>query len=213
MHGNLKDEQAAMRERHTTECRYRIESADTQFVVRDALTGLIMARCKSQKGAERSASSLSRRAGIRLVGPPKPSPQHIQQAIDQLSILRRRELLFIKSKIASFWRQTTKDGGCWIWTGPQATRGYGQYSVKNVHVLAHRYAYIVTFGPIPKGYHVLQKCGKRLCIRPEHLTAISAKEHGAALKEKRQCNTPSKVSTVDHVQDWGAIVSALNPET
>ncbi|MBV9131596.1 MAG: HNH endonuclease [Chloroflexi bacterium] len=38
-------------------------------------------------------------------------------------------------------------------------------------MFAHRYAYLVAIGAIPRNQIVQQVCGEKLCVRPDHLTA------------------------------------------
>ncbi len=61
-------------------------------------------------------------------------------------------------------------GRCWIWTAykhPQA--GYGSVHLKGRPVAAHRVAWYLVFGKIPKGLCVLHKCDQRDCVKPYHL--------------------------------------------
>lgn len=57
------------------------------------------------------------------------------------------------------------------------TRGYRKFYVGNKDWLAHRYAYTMTYGEIPKGFYVLHKCHVRNCINPKHLYAGTAKDN------------------------------------
>jgi len=58
--------------------------------------------------------------------------------------------------------------GCWIWNGSR-TCGYGSLSLSNKTYYAHRLAYELWVGPIPKGHWVLHRCRNPMCINPQHL--------------------------------------------
>ena len=70
-----------------------------------------------------------------------------------------------------FWARVDRSGdGCGEWQGPTAKSGYGQAS----YDYAHRVAYALVYGPIPKGpgYHgfcVCHRCDNPRCCNPSHL--------------------------------------------
>lgn len=92
-----------------------------------------------------------------------------------------------------FWARAEPDlnTGCWLWTGA-ATKddGYGQFG-KPV-VLAHRYAWVLAYGPIPEGdgHHgtcVLHRCDTPRCINPAHLFLGTQGENVEDMVSKGRC--------------------------
>lgn len=78
--------------------------------------------------------------------------------------------------ILQFWDKCIPEPntGCWLWTGSMWGNGYGQVRANNKIRFAHRAAYELARGPIPKGdgYHgtcVLHRCDVRCCVNPDHL--------------------------------------------
>jgi hypothetical protein len=71
-----------------------------------------------------------------------------------------------------FWSLVKKTDTCWFWMGSRATNGYGNFYDKRMpgrHGLAHRVAFTVAFGPIPKGLFICHRCDTPPCLNPEHL--------------------------------------------
>lgn len=68
-------------------------------------------------------------------------------------------------------RHTERTPGCWLWRGTIQTTGYGQIRVgqRGPVYLAHRLAWELANGPIPKGMLVLHHCDNPPCVRPDHL--------------------------------------------
>ena len=69
-----------------------------------------------------------------------------------------------------FWPKVGKQMNCWLWLARQHSRGYGLIRGTNGEArLAHRVAWELERGPIPKGVFVLHKCDNPPCVRPSHL--------------------------------------------
>jgi len=70
-----------------------------------------------------------------------------------------------------FWPKVEKTPTCWNWTAFKDKNGYGQIGSgdRSKHEYSHRVSYVLAYGEIPKGMHVLHKCDNPSCVRPDHL--------------------------------------------
>lgn len=70
-----------------------------------------------------------------------------------------------------FWSNVYVGPRCWMWSGYSADKRYGRLSrgIKPRGIAAHRLSWILHFGPIPDGLHVLHRCDVTMCVRPDHL--------------------------------------------
>lgn len=78
----------------------------------------------------------------------------------------------IKSLTKRFFTKVIKRDGCWEWTAHKHRFGYGMIRLGNINMpktTAHRASWIIHYGEIPDGLHVLHKCDNAECTNPEHL--------------------------------------------
>ena len=70
-----------------------------------------------------------------------------------------------------FWSKVDKSGECWLWRGARNKSGYGIFwnIAAKRRERAHRVAWELTNGPIPRGRNACHRCDNPPCVRPDHL--------------------------------------------
>lgn len=75
-------------------------------------------------------------------------------------------------------RNITKvPSGCIEWTGTTNGVGYGVVTMRDMRFYTHRLSYMEAFGPIPDGLVIDHLCRNTLCLRPDHLEAVTQREN------------------------------------
>jgi hypothetical protein len=115
----------------------------------------------------------------------------------------------LKTKEERFLKHVEKiEDGCWLWTGGKQPGGYGIFSYGSKlegSKLAHRVAYEIWKGPIPKGMWVLHTCRNK-CVNPGHLELGTSRKNnlddkirdGSLLRGERN---PAAKYTEDQIRD------------
>src|ERR1019366_7080070 len=88
------------------------------------------------------------------------------------------------------------NSGCWLWLGSEVGEGYGRIQHDGSYVLAHRFSYELTYGPIPASMTIDHVCRNRACVNPAHLRILSGRENtlcgfGPAAVNARKTSCPN----------------------
>lgn len=102
----------------------------------------------------------------------------------------------MKERIKKFWAKAKKTASCWLWRRANNGIGYGVVRWGHPMRLAHRIAWEIKNGPIPKGMCVLHRCDNPSCVNPKHLYLGTHADNmrDIALRER---NSTMKISNAD----------------
>ena len=94
-------------------------------------------------------------------------------------------------KIKSYYEKNViRQDGCWGWNGAVSSNGYGAIGAgRKTKINAHRAAWILYKGKIPKKMQVMHSCDNRLCSNyMEHLSLGTAKDNSLDMISKGRGN-------------------------
>ena len=94
-----------------------------------------------------------------------------------------KQEMTIKQKRLFEMTRLLDDSGCWIWQGQVSNSGYGRTKIivsenELKTVSAHTASYESFISKVPEDCLVVQECGNRLCINPQHLALMKLKSAG-----------------------------------
>jgi hypothetical protein len=86
---------------------------------------------------------------------------------------------------------------CWNFEGADCGNGYKGFQLGKTTKLAHRAAYILFVGPIPKGLWICHKCDNKHCCNPSHLFLGTSTDNVRDAMEKRRWFTANRISAAN----------------
>jgi hypothetical protein len=105
--------------------------------------------------------------------------------------------LFSEIVVQRFWDKVEpeEETGCLIWGGARTSTGYGRYSVSDgeggsTNYRAHRFAWMLSNGHIPRNKELCHKCDVRLCVNPQHLFLGTHRENMLDAQSKGRLVVP-----------------------
>lgn len=92
-----------------------------------------------------------------------------------------------------FWMKATKGAPdeCWDWHCSTKGKGYGQFWYNGKPQRAHRIAWEIEKGNVPKRLNVLHRCDNRKCVNPAHLYLGTNSDNMLDMYRKRRRQTPA----------------------
>jgi HNH endonuclease len=77
-----------------------------------------------------------------------------------------------------------RSDGCWIWTGKKSADGYGRIIIHQQFFYAHRVSYELHKGAIAPGLVLDHLCKNRICVNPNHLEPVTARENNTRVMRR-----------------------------
>lgn len=90
----------------------------------------------------------------------------------------------IQDRFSKYFNKGDKDQ-CWAWLGGRTHDNYGKFWFDKT-MKAHKVAYLIYKGDIPRGLCVLHSCDNPPCVNPHHLRLGTQQENIAEREQKQR---------------------------
>ena len=95
-----------------------------------------------------------------------------------------------RERFNKYWEKDEKTL-CWMWTGGKSSDGYGAFQIDGKVQAAHRVAWQIYNGSIPKkdghlGGCVCHTCDNRACVNPDHMFVGSHQDNMDDMMAKKR---------------------------
>jgi HNH endonuclease len=100
----------------------------------------------------------------------------------------------LKSRFDEKWFLDPQSG-CWVWNGALSVLGYGKIYVNRKLIPAHRVAWELYMGHIPRDKVLDHKCRRKNCVNPHHLEVVTVGEN------TRRRNLDLQLPSVPHLRN------------
>lgn len=108
---------------------------------------------------------------------------------------------FTRQEMERFEKFCTPSGKCKVWMGYLDKDGYGSFFFRRFNRRAHRVAYYMHVGDVPKGMVVDHACGVRNCVQPSHLRLLTPKENSLDSRSPAAINARKTHCSMGHPFD------------
>lgn len=81
---------------------------------------------------------------------------------------------------------------CWEWQGPLGATGYGQIHIHGRTLKAHRAAFVVKYGWLPRKLYICHTCDNRRCCNPNHLYAGTHQDNMNDMRVRRRAGNTKR---------------------
>lgn len=122
-----------------------------------------------------------------------------------MAVLYPTDPVALAAFASRFWSKVQKSDEpdtCWLWTGyilpPPQRYGMHSFGKRSIHEYAHRVAYHLIYGPIPKGLFVCHRCDVRHCCRPDHFFLGTHQDNMADMFQKDRQSKHQRPTGEDH---------------